>query len=568
MFTFRRAFGLLPIFALGLFSACSAGKKAPGNLDPEQSGGTGAGAAGGTGGSAGTPVIMMTGGSGGTINPAGGSAGSGTGVAGQMFAECASAKEMGMPVPVDIYVMLDISGSMLDPAGGTDTTMTKWDAVKAALSSFFGDPQSAGLNIAIQYFPLRIAGVPTSCATDAECLGGAPCLTNICKLNPPGTLISCSSTAPDATAECTNAIQRDDGPCAMEPGAAAMTCHLSGKACAGPADCQTVAALNGDPALGACVDYGVCQNDNTFSCADTNATTNPKGCGGTLGACVPAMPGTYFCAHETQCDPDAYATPAVDFIPLPDTAMTLNGSIAAQMPLGDTPSRSALRGAIKHARDWADAHVGHTVLVLFATDGLPTECSGGRQVSGESQLALDDTVAIATEGFTPAASTSGAPPASIETFVIGVFAAADAAAAQPNLDRIAKAGGSDHARVLSSGGDVKAEFLMELANLRAARLGCEYQIPAPKTGSTLEYSQVNVFLTQPGAAGGADTSTEFYYVAPNGCTGAADEWHYDVAPSATVKPTKIVACPATCDALKMTQNAQVSIQLGCMQKVR
>jgi hypothetical protein len=579
MFTFRRAFGLIvPILAIGLMGACSAGKKAPSNLDPEATGGSMGGAGGSTGGSTSMGTggsFALTGGSNGTGGSiAGGSSGSaGMGTGGSDFQECAESKETGMPVPVDVYVMLDISGSMLDPAGGATSTTSKWDAVKSALSAFFNDAQSAGLSVAIQYFPLRVPGVPASCMTDADCGAGAPCLRDICKLNTTDALISC--TTPGDMTECTNAIQRDDGPCVTELGASATTCHLSGKACTTATDCQTIASINNGPctnmkcavggkacaadadcvntSLGSCVDYGVCANDNTYSCGDTSTTTNPKGCGGTLGACIPAT--TYFCAHETQCDPNNYATPAVEFLTLPDTANALNGSIAAQMPAGDTPSRSALRGAIHHARDWAMAHAGHTVVVVLATDGLPTECTGGREISGESPTALDDTVAVATDG------SSGTP--SIETFVVGVFANSDTSA-QSNLDRIAMAGGSDKAYLISSDGNVQQDFLNALAQIRAAHVGCEFEIPQPKPGSMLAYNQVNVYLTTTDP----NMPTEFYYVAPDKCTGADDEWHYDIEPSSTATPTKIVACPKTCDRLKMTAGATVSLSLGCMLHIR
>jgi hypothetical protein len=579
MFPFARAFGLVaPIFVVGLMSACGGAKKLP-DLQPDATGGTGGSmsATGGsmntTGGSSGGSISF----SGGTTGVGGSSGGSGmSGTGGSDFQQCAQSTDMGMPVPVDVYVMLDISLSMLDPAGGAMSTTSKWDAVKSALSAFFSDAQSAGLSVAIQYFPLRIPNVPTSCMTDTDCGMGAPCLRNICKLYPSDALISC--TTPGDMTECTNAIQRDDGPCGMEPNATKTTCHLSGKDCTTATDCQTIAKVNNGPctnmkcavggkacmadadcvdaSLGSCVDYGVCANDNTYSCGDTSTVTNPKGCGMTLGACIPAT--TYFCAHETQCDPNVYRLPAVDFLTLPDSVGSLNASIAAQKPNGDTPTRSALRGAIDHARDWANGHTGHTVVVVLATDGLPTECSGGRGISGEDATALDDTVAVVTDGY------AGTP--AIETFVVGVFAASETSA-QSNLDRIATAGGSQKAYLISADGNVQQDFLNALAQIRASHVGCEFEIPQPKSGSTLDYQQVNVYFTP------ADGSmpAELYYVKPDQCTGADDEWHFDKDPTKIVTdgvPTKIVACPKTCDRLKMAAGAKVNIELGCMLHVR
>jgi hypothetical protein len=550
MFTFGRAGGLLvPVLTFGVMSACSAGKGGSKTLgDPTDtggtsgtgtgSGGTSSGASGGTGG---TSTIVMTGGASGASG-ASGTAGTGMqGSGGSMITECAGNVEMGMPVPVDVYVMLDISGSMLDPSGTSG--VTKWDAVKSALSAFFTDMQSAGLSVAIQYFPLRTPNTPTTCASDTDCGMAGPCLLNVCQQTP-GVFVACTPTgdATDMTA-CANAVQRDDGPCTNS------TCHLSGKACTSNTDCQTTQA-----SLGKCVQFGSCAGDSTLSCGISNPGHDQPGCGAnnTAGMCVAAT--SSFCVHETLCDPDAYAMPAVDFLTLPDSGGMLNGSIAAQMPKGDTPTRQALLGAVAHARAHAAANVGHSVVVVLATDGLPTDCTGGREVSGESDTALNDVVGVVTEGFMPKA----AADASVQTFVVGVFADAEASSAQTNLDKIAMAGGTDHAFVVSSGGNVQQDFLTALNDIRAARLSCEFQLPKPTSGSTLDIHQVNVELTTGGMM------SELYYVKPDGCTGAPDEWHYDAEPTAT----KLVACPKTCDSLKMQKNAQVSVKLGCAPHIR
>ncbi|HTQ08011.1 MAG TPA: hypothetical protein VMI54_29360, partial [Polyangiaceae bacterium] len=180
MFTFGRAFGLVvPIFAFGVMTACSAGNKGSNaSLTGEQSGGTSGGGSGGAGGSTGgsggtggTSVVVTTGGTTGMGGSAGSAGSAGTG--GTMVSQvCAGDVEMGMPVPVDVYVMLDISGSMLDPSGTSG--VTKWDAVKSALSAFFADMQSAGLSVAIQYFPLRTPNTPTSCTSDTDCGAAGP----------------------------------------------------------------------------------------------------------------------------------------------------------------------------------------------------------------------------------------------------------------------------------------------------------------------------------------------------------------------------------------------------------
>jgi len=416
---------------------------------------------------------------------------------------------------------------MLDLAG----TGSKWDAVKAALGAFFNDPASAGLTAAIQYFPLRLAGVPTTCATDAECGAGAPCLMNVCAETPMGlAFIGCD---PAIATSCANPALRDDGPCDPD-----LRCHLSGAACTDAASCVTPA---GD--LGACGPIGYCTEDPTLPCPGVGQNYG-AGC----GVCLAATAS--FCVHENLCEATPYQTPAVDFSLLPAAATALTGSIAAQMPIGDTPTRPALRGALAHAREWATANAGHTVVVVLATDGFPTECTGGTAAFGASEQALTDVVAVATEGST------GAP--AIQTFVIGVFDQTEASA-QANLDRIAVAGGTERAYVIDTAGNVQQGFQDALNEIRAAQIACEFQVPVPPPGKSLDFGQVNFQFTDVNGM-----ASSYFYVAPDGCTGATNEWHYDVLPSPTVTPTKIMACPATCDALQTYVGGTVQIQLGCI----
>jgi hypothetical protein len=77
-----------------------------------------------------------SGGEGGTF-----SSGSSTGG----FDACATATLEGERTPVQLLIMFDKSGSMLDDQ--------KWAGAKAALIAFFQDDDTAGLNIALRFFP-------------------------------------------------------------------------------------------------------------------------------------------------------------------------------------------------------------------------------------------------------------------------------------------------------------------------------------------------------------------------------------------------------------------------------
>jgi hypothetical protein len=92
---------------------------------------------------------------------------------------CAAESKKAEQLPLDMYIMLDQSGSMTDAvAGGGD----KWGAVTGAFKTFVNQPGTAGIGIGIQYFPLDASGGGCSptCATDADCGAFGPCFIGIC----------------------------------------------------------------------------------------------------------------------------------------------------------------------------------------------------------------------------------------------------------------------------------------------------------------------------------------------------------------------------------------------------
>ena len=114
-------------------------------------------------------------------------------------AACAVATQSAERVPLDLYIMMDSSGSMSGTVAGNQT---KWDAVRSALTAFLNDQDSAGLGVGIQYFPQLRAGVPASCEMDNACAGFGPC----------DILRTCSATS-TITPCTTNANCRGMGMC-------------------------------------------------------------------------------------------------------------------------------------------------------------------------------------------------------------------------------------------------------------------------------------------------------------------------------------------------------------------
>lgn len=86
-------------------------------------------------------------------------------------ATCHAQVREGQRVPIDMYLLVDSSGSMAERVGGG----SKWEVVSTALTAFLNDPRNEGTGVGLGYFP----------AAQATCMQGDPgcfCIpfTNIC----------------------------------------------------------------------------------------------------------------------------------------------------------------------------------------------------------------------------------------------------------------------------------------------------------------------------------------------------------------------------------------------------
>jgi hypothetical protein len=417
------------------------------------------------------------------------------------FDSCVAHVSTAMPIPLDMYIMLDVSGSMLDV---TASNVTKWDAVKSALETFLQDKASAGLGVGLQYFPLIKPDAPSSCATDADCSASnsGPCFTSWCygAIAELQQLVSCS-----ADSDCVASDKTNYGPC------------------------STVAQ---------------CSKNTDYICPSPGSSCGSSSTGAALGTCTASPPDV--CEATSVCDVAKYAAPATAIAVLPAAAAGLVASIDSKMPDGGTPTAPALSGAIEQAGTWAKAHPDHRVVAVLATDGLPTDCTP---------------TDIAPVAALAAAGVAASP--SISTFVIGVFGTEDVANGAPgNLDTIAKQGGTKQAFIVDTTKDVTTQFVAALDAIRGARLACEFQIPEPQPGESLNYSQVNMQFDSSGK-----TSTEYYVEDAAHCDASTGGWYYDVLPTAGT-PTKMIACPTTCAAFQAATNASVGIALGCSTVVK
>jgi hypothetical protein len=237
-----------------------------------------------------------------------------------------------------------------------------------------------------------------------------------------------------------------------------------------------------------------------------------------------------------SCDVTEYVNPAVAIHDLPANAGPLVDSLANYTPVGGTPTRPALAGALEYANQWSVAHPTHRVAIVVATDGEPNDC--------ESTVDSVSTVAAAAARATP----------SISVYVIGV------GTSLMRLDQVASAGGTGHAYVVDPSYGTTASFVAAMNAIRSrAALPCEYGIPKASSGESIDFERVNVVFTGGTDAGDAAKTVLLQVPDASACSATEAGWYYD-DPSA---PKSIELCPASCTRAKADIAGRVDVLVGC-----
>lgn len=415
--------------------------------------------------------------------------------------QCAGEAHDGKMVPLDLFFMVDISGSMGDLAGDK----TKWVAVRDALVAFFKDARSAGLGVALHFFPPPAK----RCNAAADCTGG---FNNECEqrgLCTVGGMIN-------QTAETCNAAEETT--------------------------CFGIIGSNGLR----CTPVGQCSKTGLYC-----PTVGMPCPGGMAGDMCQARPKICIANSVNLCSPTFYSTPSVGFADLPGNEPKLTAALMEVVPNASTPTTAAVDGAIRHLRMRAMSDATRKPVLVLATDGLPQGC-GGIAVPGNTIEAASAHLAAGFMGQMGAAS--------IPTYVIGVFGQSELARANPALMQLATAGGTMTPFVLTAGQDLGQRFIDTLNQIRGQALGCEFMIPPPKMG-VIDYRKVNVRMT--GAAGTEDL---LYVGSADKCDPVRGGWHYDIEP-ATGTPTRVRLCEASCKKVKGETTARVELLFGCVTRI-
>ncbi len=423
--------------------------------------------------------------------------------------ECARDSYVAERVDVNLYLLLDISGSMDAPIAA-DSTVTQWDAVRSALVGFIESEDTAGFNLALNYYP--VLSERSDCGPDGACDSDIGCVAALCDLR---FLLFDIIQPCTGNNQCQLAFDDGEGNIYLE------TCMMPGRCSNAPME---MCYLDDQ-----CGEGGLC---------DVEA--------GLAGLC----PG------QNSCTTGDYSTPAVERSSLPEGAANMVESLLdhAPDPFAITPTQIALQGAYERVTSWIGQDPTTPSFVVLATDGAPVGCT---------ETAQDDPLAQTLSTI------EGAHGEGIETFVIGVvpdlsgLPEEDQAELAPTfealadaLDDMAELGGTAAPFNVTFDDTTTESFRQALDAIRGQVVSCEFEIPEPETG-TVSFERLNVELSREGQSevvpkvdGAGD------------CVDGENAWHYDVD-EATQSPTSVVLCPSTCDQVNAQAGTGIDIVLGC-----
>lgn len=239
-------------------------------------------------------------------------------------------------------------------------------------------------------------------------------------------------------------------------------------------------------------------------------------------------------------------------------------------PNGGTPTLAAVQGSIDYAAAKQAQYPDSKTVIVFLTDGEP---GFGFNYNGtlEHLYSCDD---LPTKGSTwPNGSTCvdddttcTTPDSEVEKVaqVIkrapakSIYVAGVGDLSEQTLQAWGDASGNEPINLLNLTGTEAATTLRaRLEAIRQSSISCEFDVPVPKDGSTINGKKTNVDYIN-----GSNAVTNLYRTSDGtsgSCGAAANDWYFD-NPN---QPTKITLCTKTCAALQQDPKGSIQVVYGC-----
>ena len=346
-----------------------------------------------------------------------------------------------------------------------------------------------------------------------------------------GGLAACSQTSEHAPPPSAKAAALDDSS-RLEQTELSVAACVGTEVAAEALPVDVFAVLDGSGSMAEATQSGVSKWYATKAAFRDFLQQAPSSMGFGLSIFPGIGPGTTSCRNEDY----RLAALAID-----DVHRVASGAVAmldAVQPQGQTPTAPALSAALDSASAHAMTHPERSVVVVLATDGLPTACEpmDASALAGFAKEALDGpghvrTLVVATSSLTPG-DASG-------------------------FGRIALAGGTLRPVVIDPRQAFASQLTSTLNATAARQVACDMALPEPPPGKRLDYDTVNVLLD------GRDRQTLPRVSGASACNEAGG-WYYDVDPTRGA-PSRLNVCQATC--ARVTA-ATLRVELGCQTRVR
>jgi hypothetical protein len=230
-------------------------------------------------------------------------------------------------------------------------------------------------------------------------------------------------------------------------------------------------------------------------------------------------------------------------VPFGDLALMASGALArldAVAPQGQTPTGPALAAALELASRYGAENSERSVVVVLATDGLPTTC------------APTDGVALAR-----LAENALRGPGHVRTLVVASKSLEGGEGSA--FGRIAAAGGTERELIIDPRADFAAQLQRALGDTAGRNVACDLAVPEPPAGQQLDYDAVNVVVA------GERRVTLPRVAGPGDCSSGG--WYYDVDP-ARGAPARLNICKQACERVSDDSAAALRVEIGCKTVVK
>jgi len=240
-----------------------------------------------------------------------------------------------------------------------------------------------------------------------------------------------------------------------------------------------------------------------------------------------------------SCASERYREAALPIEALAQMAPAALARLDAVTPNGRTPTAPAFTAALDLATAYALDHVERSVVVVLATDGMPTQCAP------TDAAALAALAAAALDG-----------PGHVRTLVVALPSLGESDVS--GLDPIAIAGGTERLLTIDPHADFSRQLQSALNAVADRDVACDLALPEPPPGQRLDYDAVNVVLDGP-------ARVTLPRVAGASACSSSGGWYYDVDPEHGA-PARLDLCKSACS--RASSAEKLLVELGCKTVVR